>query len=97
MSTATADRRAAQFTAAPIKSARELLPAAYPPEMTTARQIVTDFLKARVAANNARLTWTLDQTPENLTAWVNADATLEDLHDADYYPAVPGAPLEGAL
>jgi len=97
MNTVTADRRAAQFTAAPIKSARELLPAAYPPPMTTARQIVTDFLTARVAANNARLTFILDQTPENLTAWVNADAALDDLHDADYYPAVPGAPLEGAL
>jgi len=64
--------------------------------MTTARQIVTDFLKARVAANNARLTFILDQTPENLTAWVNADAALDDLHDADYYPATPGTPLEGA-
>lgn len=88
---------AAHHTARPGEWRKPITEDDYPPAMTTARRIVTDFLKARVAANNARLTFILNQTPENLTAWVNADCALEDLHDADYYPAVPGTPLEGAL
>lgn len=73
----------------PKKSAAELLGPAYPPGMTTARQIVIDFLQARVDVNNARMMFIMDNTPENLRAWVDADAKLADLHESDYYPAEP--------
>lgn len=53
--------------------AADLLPPAYPPAPTLVRQIVVDFLVARLAANNARIHWLLAGTPEALTAWVDAE------------------------
>ena len=47
--------------------------------ISTARQIVVDFLRARLAANNARIAFLLDPTPENMTAWADAEnAALGD-------------------
>ena len=42
-----------------------------PPSM--ARQLVIDFLRARLAANNARMEFLLDPSPENMTAWATAE------------------------
>jgi len=40
---------------------------------TPARQIVLDFLRARLEANNARIAFILDPTPANMTAWATAE------------------------
>jgi len=46
-----------------------------------AREIVLDFLRARLAANNARIAFLQDPTTENMTAW--ADAENKALGDAE--------------
>jgi len=43
------------------------------PGITPARQIVLDFLHARLEANNARIAFILDPTPANMTAWADAE------------------------
>ena len=67
------------------QSAAQLLGPAYPGTMTTAREITLNFLKARMAINNARMAFIIDPTPANMTAWTDAEEALDDLHMIDYY------------
>lgn len=40
---------------------------------TPARQLVLEFLRNRLAANNARITFLLNPSTDNMTAWANAE------------------------